>query len=376
MKQIFTILACLTLSFQQVFAQDKSTIAVFDLKDFKNESTREEFITKLRNALHMDGFFALKNTGVNNEIINKAYCVMKKYFALPIEKKLLDIRPAVNEQRGYSVLEAHTVKDKFKGVVKEFYTVGPLDVTGPWANVWTDHMDLRSPLTSFYSELDMHAGTIMEIFSVALGEDLDFLRREGNGRHCTGRVLHYTADESNYDDETIWLRAHTDFGLFTILPRATHKGLEVCDRNGVWKPVYVNEEAFVINCGDLMSVFSNGYFLSAMHRVKKPEEATEDRYSTLMFVHSHPESILYPLPRWIEQVGEKRFCEAKSENMLFEGLASINLANNELLKTLSESGLLERMIDIGQEKKATLENVVRAGFGSEKVKQRLQELQQ
>lgn len=357
-----------------VIAQE-STIAELDLQNYYNEDTHEQFIEDVRAALHIDGFFALKNTGVNKEIINKAYASLMKFFALPTETKMLSDGAHTSQQRGYAKMGTEAAKGSPYGDFKEYYSVGRVGGVGMWDNIWPTCMDLCTPLTAYFEQMDHYSLILMEIFSVALGEDPKFLEKIAFDGDSSARLIHYPADQSNFNKDAVWSRAHTDINLFTILPRATERGLELQDRNGKWKPVYVNNDAFVINCGDMLEVFSNGYFLSAVHRVKKPRNMKKDRYSSVMFVHPRRSADVYPIPRWIEKVGEQRFIKATALELFAERLADMAVASDDLLEFLGKSGLVERLMEVHRESKDAMEALVKAGYASECVKQRLKELQ-
>ena len=98
---------------------------------------------------------------------------------------------------------------------------------------------------------------IQEIFSVALGEEKDFLQKICTDGDSSCRMIHYPLNKTKIaiEKRPVWAKAHTDITLFTVLPKATAEGLEVCDENGNWIPVFVKEDAFIINAGDFLEIF-------------------------------------------------------------------------------------------------------------------------
>jgi len=60
-------------------------------------------------------------------------------------------------------------------------------------------------------------------------------------------------------------------------------GLEVQDAEGAWHPVAPENDAIVINTGDLMERWTNGKYRSTPHRVQ-PKQGDVDRYSIAVFV--------------------------------------------------------------------------------------------
>ncbi|HEY0316334.1 MAG TPA: 2-oxoglutarate and iron-dependent oxygenase domain-containing protein [Sphingomonas sp.] len=88
--------------------------------------------------------------------------------------------------------------------------------------------------------------------------------------------------------------AHTDEGPFTILAQDTHDGLEVKRRDGVWIQAPPIAEAFTINVGDMMMWWSNGRFLSNLHRVRNRGDV--ERFSIPYFANPDRSVTVAPLP--------------------------------------------------------------------------------
>ena len=52
----------------------------------------------------------------------------------------------------------------------------------------------------------------------------------------------------------------------------------------------------VVNVGDLLSFWTNGYLKSTVHRVMSPKEGAGDRYSIAYFCHPLHSTRLVPVP--------------------------------------------------------------------------------
>lgn len=374
------MLCLMVMALQTVYAEDsaqeevldKSTIAVLDLKEYYNEQTQEAFLEKVKEALHLEGFFALKNTGVNKDIVNRCYAEAKRFFKSPVELKLTADGASSNGQRGFCALGRVQAKGSSTSDFKEYYALG--SESGAWDNIWPTFIDLQTPFTAYYQHMEEYGRVLEEIFSKALGEEGDFITKISMNADSSARLIYYPHDQSTFDEDAVWSREHTDIDTFTILPRATTKGLEVCDRNGNWKPVYVNEDAFIINCGDFLEAFSNGYFLSAKHRVRKPKGFKQDRYSSVFFVHTDAFAEIYPLQRWIDKVGEKRYIKANRMELLMERLADLGVATDGMLKSLADSKVLERLMTVNRASTDAMKAVEKAGYASDEVKEKLSQL--
>lgn len=96
------------------------------------------------------------------------------------------------------------------------------------------------------------------------------------------------------DDDVSNMVPHTDEGPFTILAQSEIGGLEVKRRDGAWIKAPPMPGAYTINVGDMMMWWSNGRFLSNLHRVRN--RAGEERLSVPYFANPDRSVIVGPLP--------------------------------------------------------------------------------
>ncbi len=68
-------------------------IPVVDMHDFYNPEKQEEFINTLYKALTEIGFFAVRNTGVDREVIKRAYDQAETFFQRDAEYKAKSFLP-------------------------------------------------------------------------------------------------------------------------------------------------------------------------------------------------------------------------------------------------------------------------------------------
>lgn len=127
---------------------------------------------------------------------------------------------------------------------------------------------------------------------------------------CIMRLLHYPPQVSR-DQRQLGAGAHTDFGellwkpcelkqslkspgAITLLLQDTAGGLEVLDDcTKVWHAVIPDSDAYVVNIGDMLSLWTKGIYKSAMHRVIN--KSGGDRYSIPFFFDGNVEVELKPL---------------------------------------------------------------------------------
>lgn len=82
-------------------------------------------------------------------------------------------------------------------------------------------------------------------------------------------------------------------GAITLLLQDTAGGLEVLDEStGTWHAVAPNPDAYVVNIGDMLSLWTKGIYKSATHRVIN--RSGGDRYSVPFFFDGNAEVKLRP----------------------------------------------------------------------------------
>jgi len=365
-----------------IFAQETfdPTIPVVDMRDFYDIEKRENFLETVREALHEVGFFAVTNTGINQGLIQDTFNTAKEYFALDLDTKMKIDGKESNYQRGYAPVGKEAAKGSNIADLKEFLHIGremsdaDLERLKIWKNIWPEDMDIKTAMLTYLEHLDRYVIELGHIFALALGAEEDFFDEMLRDGDCLLRVIHYPPSKSN--QEVTWAKAHTDIDLFTILPKATAKGLEVQLSDGSWVPIVVNDDSFVINAGDFTEIFSNGYYKSAQHRVKHPSgESDYERMSMVYFVHPSSDAILTPLSQCIEKTGDgKKFATATRMEMLMERLADLGQATPDMLKSLGESGVLDRLIEVDRASLEAMKCLRNAGYASEKVLYKLDQL--
>ena len=358
------------------------SIPCLDMRQFYQEKTKEEFILKVREALHEFGFFALTNTGIDVKTIHDTFETVQGFFKLPADQKRMIDGASTNYQRGYIPIYQEAAKDEAVGDYKEFLHIGRerepehAKRVHSWPNIWPDFYDLKTNVAKYRKLLDDYTQDVCHILALALGQEETFFDEGMVDSESLMRIIHYPAPKEN-EKGSVWAAAHTDIDLFAILPQATADGLEVQLADGSWLPVRATEDSMIINGGDFLEIFSNGYFKSAVHRVKSPEgNVTGDRLSMVYFAHPRSEVVLAPLPQWIEEAqGVTKYATATRWEMLMERLADLGLASDEMLKELADSNLMERLMEYGRESKDALIALRDHGYASEAVLQRIVQLE-
>ena len=96
------------------------------------------------------------------------------------------------------------------------------------------------------------------------------------------RLLRYPTQNVVSNESQIGTGAHSDFDCFTILWQDPNGGLQALNREGVWINAPPVDGTMLINVGDMMERWTNGKFVSTVHRVIN--RSGRERYSMVFFV--------------------------------------------------------------------------------------------
>ena len=265
----------------------RPTIPIVDFSHFKNEydtKSRSIVAQELVAACREFGFVYIKNHGVPEDTLSKAFVISQRFYDLPKEDKMKAPHPpgwAIH--RGYSwpglekVSGALSEKDdqdwveKLREVqdYKESYEIGS-EQDPDMPNVWLPQEvlpDWRPFMTEFYGTCWEASQQILKALAIGIGmEDENHLLRLHSGHYNQLRLLHYppvpvAAVEGGKMSR---MPAHTDWSTMTILFQDDCGGLQVEDPHAPGKFIDVPPVpgTLVVNVGDLLMRWSNGSCLS------------------------------------------------------------------------------------------------------------------
>ena len=343
-------------------------IPVVDMNDFYLPAKREAFLATLYDAMTTVGFFAVRNTGVNADIIREAYSQAAAFFKSDPAFKATCIAERMKGQRGFvpgETAKGNNVKD-----FKEFYHFGREGFNPP--NVWPEQAGFKEAIVALFNELEQYVIPLQQaiIATIKLKTNADLSLDLLNQTTAVGdsilRSLYYPAVNQEalqqLKQPLYWAAPHTDIDLLAILPFATEKGLQV-EVNGQWLNVVVPSDAFVVNVGDMLENLTNGLFKSAKHRVLALEP-NKDRFSMVFFVHPTDETRLDPLPACIELTGgTQKYAAGTRAEFLWERLLELGIAPG-LLSAYAQTGHAERQMQFGKESPQVVEMLIKNNLAS------------
>ncbi|KAK1977256.1 citrinin biosynthesis oxygenase CtnA [Colletotrichum cereale] len=288
-------------------ASSNRTIPTVDisawLSDDASASAKQKVVDDMSNACSTYGFFYLVGHGITPEMQAKALEADRLFFSLPKEKRMeVWIGKSLGKSfRGYEPAGMQTHHKGLLPDTKETFMVGrevALDdpdcgsfSTGP--NLWPTSLPdehFRIPILKYQAKMLNLVRVLLKILAQGLPNEwncqedvFDSLTIDPS---IPMRFLHYAVQPQRPDNQ-YGVADHTDFGCVSVLLQEPGtKGLEVWyPPSEEWVPVPVKEGAFVINMGDMMQIYTAGYYRSARHRVITNTD--KERHSVAFFLNGN-----------------------------------------------------------------------------------------
>eukprot|EP00903_Cladosiphon_okamuranus_P004419 g4417.t1 len=248
-------------------------------------------------ALSGIGFMSIKNHGIDPKLVEEIFAAAKYFFGLDLETKNRLGYSAAEENFGYLGVRSEALEPGMPADLKEALSIrdGHKHLDANWPSE-----AFRDLLLTFYDECFAAARRVMRVFAAVLDVDSEYFVDKHQGENVTFRMLHYPQLDAEVPDQ-MGAGAHTDYGMVTLLLQDMIGGLEVYDKKaGRWESVDPVPGSIVINTGDLTERWTNGRFLSTLHRVK-PRGGVGDRYSVVMFFDPDPGVTVDCLPSCVSE---------------------------------------------------------------------------
>lgn len=296
-----------------------SHVPVLDISPIRGADAAAiaELGRQLDQACREIGFLIIEGHGVSPELIAEVRRQSLAFFDLPEDAKQAVRPPAGTFLRGYTPPETNTLA-RSRGVetppdMRSLFSMGRPEADGtqyaeiPEArpfyqpNLWpAEPAGLRPAFTAYFREMERLSGEIMRGFAVGLGLPMGYFDDKIDNHFAALHALHYGARTTPPVPGQLRAGAHSDFGSLTILmpPESGGMGLEVQRPDGGFEPVEPPPGAYVINIGDLMQQWTNGRWVSTVHRVVNPEGEgwAQRRLSLGFFCHPNYDAPVAALP--------------------------------------------------------------------------------
>ncbi|KAG9459792.1 hypothetical protein H6P81_004300 [Aristolochia fimbriata] len=253
-----------------------------------SSSTTTEYdieLNKLDSACKNWGFFQLVNHGVSLERVKGE---VEKFFKLPIEEREKVKQPS-GDLQGYGQALVITHEQKLDWSDMVFLVTHPEQERNQ--NILQKlPISLREALEEYTSEVDELGVTLLEKLATALGMEVRVMRDFFGHVHRGMRLNYYPSCPQ--PELAVGGSAHSDgVGLTVLIQVNETDGLQV-KHGGNWVPVKPLPDAFIVNIGDMLEMFTNGVYHSCEHRVRATSEG--ERISVARFFSPPREREIVP----------------------------------------------------------------------------------
>jgi isopenicillin N synthase-like dioxygenase len=297
-------------------------LPLIDLARFR-QSDRAEFLAQLRYAAHDVGFFYVVNHGVPEKLTSGIMDVARRFFALPLEQRLVIENVNSPQFRGYT----RTGHEYTGGSPdwREQIDIGPerdplpLRPDGPtWErlvgpNQWPEALpELKETTLAWQAEALRVSRAVLRALAVALGQDEGYFDAWFDEEAATHvKIVHYPGGD--HTDQGVG--AHKDYGYLALLQQDDVGGLQVQARDGSWIDATPIPGSFVFNVGEMLEIATQGYLTATRHRVVSPPAGVE-RFSVPFFLGPRLDAVVEPLRLPAELAAQARGVSDEEDNPL------------------------------------------------------------
>ena len=228
---------------------------------------REALIDELRHILMSDGFFIISEHGIPKKLIHDLIQQSRQFFSQNRQEKQKHILPS-STMRGWanpSYTRYSEDKNEVLEIYKEAYHFGP-DYEPYDKNSWPEDLNYKVSIQAYYEYMEQIEKILLQSLACVLGKERNYLVDLAVPHKGLLRFNYFDTREVALATPSISFGAHTDWGTITILVQEK-PGLEVVHK-GEWHAIFPPEDQLVVNLGDLMSLWSNGNYVSTVHRAR------------------------------------------------------------------------------------------------------------
>lgn len=281
------------------------TLPVIDFSNYGDEASleaRKRVARALRDACTDTGFFYLVNHGISAAEIDLAHDWGRVFFDLPREEKAKcnftpvgGKNPGANPDKEADQKETYSLpRPLLPGETED----APVRTAG--RGRWPD----PALMPGFREFLEPHivkrirvAQRLCRAFALSFGLPEDYL--DAAHRFPSGSITYnyYPPLDPATVGRTQWgISPHTDYGTFSLLSQDELGGLEVRDSEGAWIDMPPIAGAFVVNVADLLARWTNGVYVSSLHRASNFNTHGRARISLPLFFNPYYKTVIECLP--------------------------------------------------------------------------------
>ena len=287
-----------------------SEVPIIDFAPFLTgtETDRKRVATEIARACRDIGFFYVTGHGVSEELRQDVFNQAEAFYHRPDEEKS-PTRATPDWYRGWIPAQPGTALSRASRLFEQYRMQADLPPDDPdvkagsplyQPNRWpADMPGFAETCNSYYAAMVELSRHLLRAFALGLGLREDRFEAYFNKPISQLGLQYYPPLPETAEKDVSNTRSHTDEGPLTILAQGRVSGLEVKRRDGSWIAAPPVEGAYTINVGDMLMWWSNGRYLSNLHRVRN--RAGVERFSVPFFMNPDFDTVVAPLPELLEE---------------------------------------------------------------------------
>lgn len=263
---------------------------------------RQDVVAQIGKAFHEVGFIAVQGHGIPADCISRLRQQVVALFNRPHDQ-LLACRVRQDNYRGYIPLGFFSPNGGSAAVdmyeaYKLHLEINPedpicaqCDLYGP--NKWPlDAGQLKFAVLQYWAECERLTQLLLAAIAEYFTIDASILLRAMQKSLSNMTLLHYPA--SKIAEGHSGIHPHKDTDVLTILAPDSVGGLYLRPAGSQqWITAHAPADALIINVGDMLEIWSGGYFMSTPHKVVN--NSGLDRYSFPYFAVPRFDVLVQPL---------------------------------------------------------------------------------
>ena len=177
--------------------------------------------------------------------------------------------------------------DAIDGQLNSYLTISAEEALFVFAeNQWPQvPPDFQQAWETCYQAMSLFSGRLMKLFALALKLPQNYFEEYLRQPISALRANHYPALLKTPLEGQLRAGAHSDYGSLTLLFQEEGlSGLEILNRQKEWVPVKPCKPDIIVNLGDLMERWTNGHWVSTLHRVVTPDSKKDSSHSRMSLV--------------------------------------------------------------------------------------------
>ncbi|KAK1356696.1 hyoscyamine 6-dioxygenase-like [Heracleum sosnowskyi] len=289
------------------------TLPVIDL----GNATDADLVNQILKASQEFGFFQVINHGVSDKLLGDTSNVFKDFFEIPVKDN------SNSSGKSNWIYVSSTSFDRDGVHLWRENIKHPCNPLKDCMQQWPENpIGYRDVVSIYLSEISKLGTMILDLICKGLGLEVGYFNRLGEVELLSANSYPPCPDPSL----TLGLLRHHDPSIITILYQGNVPGLQVMkDRN--WITVGAMPNAFVVNIGNQLEIFSNGMLKSVEHRVVT--NSSEARLSIAAFINPSPDCIVEPAQALVTELNPARYKPTSYKEFVY-----INRALGNHTKTL------------------------------------------